>query len=302
MTTWSSEWFPAARDALVGLRGQGSTDGQGLPIPALSVIDATTVLGQITGAVLGRIRNNRPNGGAAVRAYYLTDNGTCSDSLTDFGVPRANSTISAEAYLGGFPGPDGTQVWLRSPTDYRLATDYSEYGDAASTAQQIDQLTTADAWAQALAGSPPTGHEHIYAPYVLAPTGDPVGDTASWMELHELVSAYQRACDAIAAGALAGTDMTAPMDVTSLAATWDAILAIGLSLDTLADVPPPAPLSDALNAASAATAKWLGEQAAAVANLAGNLTKNAAQGFGSGLGVYGVAAVVAAIAIFLAIR
>lgn len=299
MTTWSTDYLPQARGALTDLRGPGPTDGLGLAVPALSVIDATSVLAVLTKGVLVQLnRWSSGDFGPAARTYLLDDNGAFNRSANG---PAA--TLKATDYLAGFPPPTGA---TQSGSYYRSPQDYTLWGNVGAASGDTGAATDmATAWGQAFAGTAPDGSGYIspgtavYCVYMPNGYDDPSGQL---FETRELVNAYQRACDAIAAGAATGPDMTVPMPSDAQLAFWNALLQVGASLDTLADVPPPPPTSQVLAQAIDDAATFVGQAIAAGANVAGEVVGNAAKGIAQGLGVWGIAAAIAALAVFFAVR
>lgn len=302
MTDWSTDWLPAAREVLNALRGQSVEDANGLWIPSLSVLDSTAVLAQMTRGILGQLDRLRyGDSGPAALSSHVDSEGALRvrGSANELGqwdgsyVQPDKTFLSGREYLAAFPPPpsssDGSPAgkpWFRSRHDYRTVT-------------AIDPSVAAAAWADALAGNLVEASVGVYVVY----TPDYHDDTSGQLsEHHELIAAYQRGCDAIAAGALSGPDMSQPMPGDALLAFWSALSQVAASLDTLQDVPPrPATmqvLSDALDTA----AQYVGDAVATAANTAGQVIGQTAKGFLSGLGLYGVAAIVGVLAIYLAVH
>lgn len=303
MTDWSSDWIPAAREALNALRGSNVEDANGLSVPALSVVDSTAVLAKLTGNVLMQLDRLRDgsNGPAALSTLVDSEGVTHWPYAGPMGSSPLNSGdgyveadklfLSGREYLAAYPPPpndDGTmaaQPWFRSRHDYRTAT-------------AVDSSVAAAAWADALAGNLVEATVGIYTVY----SPEKHDESGQLFEHHELVAAYQRACDAIGAGALTRPDMAQPMANDTMLAFWSALIQVAASLDTLQDVPPRPPTRQVLVEAMDTAAQFIGDAVATAANAAGEVIHQTAKGFFEGLGVYGVAAIVGVLAIYLAVH
>lgn len=290
---WSSTWLPAARDALVALRGQGATDAVGLPVPALSAVDATGVLAVMTKSILVQLNRLKSGGqGCAVWADRVDSDGHLASFPAEVYAPTGGDptsspssqidtpTIDAPKYLAAFPPPidaSSPKAWLRS------VVDYSTNGGA-------------EAWAQAYAGNVTVGH--VYTLY----TPNQYDESGQVFEMRELVDAYQRTCDAIASGALTSSDVSQSMSTEALVAFWSAVTQVGASLDVLADVPPRPPTVEVLKQAVDDAAQFIGDAVAEAGNVAGRVIEQATKGFFEGIGGYGIAVAVGVLAIYLALH
>lgn len=302
--TWSVTWLPAARDALVQLRGQGTTDAGGLPVPALSTLDATSVLSQLTRAALGQLGRLAYEGfGPACPAAWIDASKAVlsgnadgywdqNDHFDPLGqnLALASDTLDAAGYLAGFPSPSGNAS-MRSPTHYTLE---SEWGPAYSG------FVSNEAEANGYNPEGATlGHDkRVYSIY----TNNQFDEGGQIMEMRSLVAAHQRACDAIASGATQSPDMTTAMSANALQAFWSALVQVGTALDVLSDVPPRPPTAEVLKQLADDAAKFVGDAVATAANAAGRVTAEALQGFAGGIGIYGLAAIVGVLAVYFAVK
>jgi hypothetical protein len=281
MSTWN-DWMVSARVALNAINGQGPVDALGLPVPLVSVVQATGLLGGMTRSILSQLDRLHPPGlGCAVVSDVVSTEGKWDDaSLNNVGL-----TMEAKDYLSAYPPPPASvgagRAWLRSRVNY------------------ADPSVEPGGWEVAYAGQPRTPGGYIYTTYTPNQYDDTSGQLA---ELHNLVAAYQRCCDAIAAGALSGADMSSPMDNASLLALWSAMGQVASSLDTLSDVPPRPPTGEVLQQAMNDAAEFVGDALAKAANVAGEVVGQAAKGVFGGLGFYGIAAVIGVLAIYFALN
>lgn len=306
MATWN-DWLVAARPALSSIRGDGPTDSLGLAVPALSVIDATATLAQMTRGVLTQIGRLAPSGlGPAVLSTAVNTDGYWAEATSNPGASfigqlsgtnvdpavidklRSALTISAQDYLSGYPPPSyldqHTQAWLRSRVDYGATdADIPRYGT----------------WTEALAEGPRDPGGGIYTLYTPNRNDNVSGQLAL---MRQLVADYQHACDAIAAGAIGAADMSAPMVNAALLDFWSALGAVAADLDTLADVPPRPATIEVIQGALNDAGKYIGEGIAIVANTAGQVVGEATKGLLSGIGAYGIAAMVGVLAIYFAVH
>lgn len=303
MASWSADWEPTARAALIALRGQGATDARGLPLPALSVTDAISTLGIVIQSMI--IQLGRPMSDVD-HACARTDRVT--DGVFDRDAPGSNVyTVAAKDYLTYYPPPPGTgSLWQRSPTAY------SVWSAAVSLDPTVsDNAAGVAAWGVAAAGTDPSGATNsvtgyasevlpgqaVYQPFT--PNG--YDDTAGQLlELKQMVDSYQHACDAIASGASTQTDMTARMSYETAAAFWSGLMQVLASLDTLSDVPPRPATGEILEQALNDAADAIGKAAAKIANVAGNVVGNAARGALEGIGISGAA--IGVLVVYLVLR
>lgn len=105
---WADTWITNARTALCALRGDGPTGVDGQPLPNLSPVDTISVVGQVAPGVRNalvnfhRQANQRDAATAAIASGQLDADGTPTNGLL---VDLPGNTISATAYLAGFPQP-----------------------------------------------------------------------------------------------------------------------------------------------------------------------------------------------------
>jgi hypothetical protein len=262
---WSDDWYPQARQVLVGLRGAGARDGSGQDLPALSGMDTIGVIGQLTPAVVRALTrfneqaNNQSDATTAVPVSLLNSDGGFTGGLTDYAV-MASDGLTAAKYLSAYPNP--TVPHLRHPDPGGWAfSPYSIWWDDGITAKS---------------------------------------ESALYTFMRELIRDWQNACDMSAYAILENPDPNSPMGSDMQIAFWSSISSLCSSLDVIAENPPlemTERIKGALAESLRESSEFIGKAAAEVSQKVGETAANIATGFFENAGLLSVA--VAGIAIYL---